>query len=124
MKLECKVPDGTSGNWTIETFTVSENDSGFKLWNLRAAIHGDGSMWDVYDCIVGAFTEYVRPQDQYETLTHLFFNRNNFVTVRELAERMVGQIACIKIQDTWDLDMTLLNARFGEELKKQEARHA
>lgn len=41
MKLECKVPDGTSGPWSVETFTVSENDSAFKLWNLRAAIHGD-----------------------------------------------------------------------------------
>ncbi len=39
MKIDCHVPDGTSGDWRVETFTVTEDDVRFH--NLRAAIHGD-----------------------------------------------------------------------------------
>ena len=35
MKIDINIPDGKSGNWAVETFTVSEDEA--RLENLRAA---------------------------------------------------------------------------------------
>lgn len=40
MNIECKVPDGVSGDWRVETFKVSKKDADWH--NMRASIHGDG----------------------------------------------------------------------------------
>ena len=43
MKIEINVPDGISGNWSIESFTVSKQDSDFQ--NIRALFqNGRGSL--------------------------------------------------------------------------------
>lgn len=39
IQFKCKVPDGVSGDWRVETFTVSKADSDFT--KIRAAIHPD-----------------------------------------------------------------------------------
>ena len=52
MKIEINVPDGVSGDWTVKTFEVSEQES--KATSLRAAFHG--------------YNEYV-PPGVYKKLT-------------------------------------------------------
>lgn len=37
MKIDVTVPDGVSGNWSVQTFTISEADAKFE--NMRASFH-------------------------------------------------------------------------------------
>jgi len=40
MRIPIYVPDGTSGKWEISTFTILENDTAFKIYNLRETFKG------------------------------------------------------------------------------------
>jgi len=40
MQIPIYVPDGTSGKWEISTFTILENDTAFKIYNLRETFKG------------------------------------------------------------------------------------
>jgi len=37
MKIDINIPNGNSGNWTVEDFEITEDDA--KLYNIRASFH-------------------------------------------------------------------------------------
>ncbi len=81
---------------------------------------------DVFELVMDTFLEYVPLSHQREGFRRLFAWKNDeetSVTIHELLEMAIGKLSVVKIQDVYELDMTLLPLRFGDkktELEPQE----
>ena len=66
----------------------------------------------IYEIVVDAFCKYNSSREQSEVLSRLFYpfwNKNgNMVSRETILENMLGMLSIVKIQDKYELDMTLL----------------
>ena len=72
MNIDVIVPDGKSGDWSVETFTISEHDA--SMFNMRAALQsgGRGAKSGTYKKLVRN-SEVIMSNTQAEIRDHLWF---------------------------------------------------